>query len=116
MIHKTVSLYKKLVGTDQSVSESIGVCKTVFSGQQELAQGFSALISISKIGAILMLWLGQHDAISRLINQGLCAFLMANILKFTESCQSMCVIAVHIHGVAVYDYLMICTKMCQAIM
>jgi hypothetical protein len=111
MIHKTMSLYKKLVGTDQSVSEPIGVCKTVFSSQQELAQGFGALVSILEIGAILMLWLGQQDAISRLINCGLCSFLMTDILKLTESSQSMCVIAVHIHCVAVYYHLMICTKM-----
>jgi hypothetical protein len=112
MIHKTVSLYKKLVGTDQSVTESIGVCETVFPGQQELAQGFGTLVSISEIGAVLMLWFGQQDSVLWLINCGLCAFLMANILKLTESGQSVCVIAVHIHYVAVYDYLMICTKMC----
>ena len=110
-----MSLYKKLVGTDQSVAESCGVCKAVLSGQQELTQGFGALISISEIGAILMLRIGQHDAISRLINCGLCAFLMANILKFTESGQSVCVIAVHIHCVAVYDHLMVYTKLCQTI-
>jgi hypothetical protein len=103
------------MGADQFVAEPCGVCKAILPGQQELAQGFSALISISEIGAVLMLRIGQHDAISRLINCGPGTFLMANIFKLTESSQPVCVIAVHIHCVAVYDHLMVYTKLCQTI-
>jgi hypothetical protein len=116
MIYKTVSLHKKLVGTDQSKIKSRGVCEAIFSGQQELAQGLCVQVSLSEIGTVPMLWIGQQHPISWLINCGLSAFLATDVLKLAESGQVVCVVTVHIHRAAVYDHLMVYTKLCQTIM